>query len=431
MKTEAELLTHIKRLSAIKSNKGIRFLSPAADGIHCPLHMASAMVKRIGGLSSLVVGTQECATYHNQPTGDPYGRNGGIHWSYVLDANEVVFGCREGLIDALTEMDQAGAEIILVLVTCIPELIGEDMQGVIYEIQPKLKARLNFVPLAHFRCNGYAAGYYRTLAAITEFMEPQTKLQSSVNVIGHMHRGVLTSPLASFLQSKGISIRILGEQGQYVRDFLQAPDAALNILLSPDGGSFARQMEKQFGIPYVSLHDMYKMEDIDDAFSKITDHLGLSYAELQLLYEAERNALIELHLIAKERLSGIRYLSLDSSYDPIPLSVYLSTFNMTPLLLHVEEFYEEDKQWSSQLRALGHDPWIGYSVNAASEAPIYEALQPDFCLGSLTHAKNKIPHTNHLRSIYSQYGYGRSLFLLKQILQSLEISNNPKLGERG
>ena len=57
-------LKHLKRLSAVKSNAGIKFLTPAAfPGNHCPMHTALALSSNIKGMSTLLIGTAECGNY--------------------------------------------------------------------------------------------------------------------------------------------------------------------------------------------------------------------------------------------------------------------------------------------------------------------------------------------------------------------------------
>jgi len=47
---------HIKLLSEVKSNKSIKFLTPAVfKGNHCPMRIASVISEDIEGLSSLLV----------------------------------------------------------------------------------------------------------------------------------------------------------------------------------------------------------------------------------------------------------------------------------------------------------------------------------------------------------------------------------------
>ena len=152
MEQNREALKHLKPVSRMKSNASVKFLNAGAyPGNHCPMHTALALSAKIKGLSTLLIGTAECTTYARMVIPEPRGEHGECHWMYLLDSHEVVFGCRKGIIDAINQMDQEGPEAILIIITCVPEVIGEDIEGIIHEIQPQVNARLTFVLMWHFK----------------------------------------------------------------------------------------------------------------------------------------------------------------------------------------------------------------------------------------------------------------------------------------
>ena len=410
------MLTHLKKLSAVQSNKGVHFLTPSASpSSHCPMNAAARLAGSIQGLSSLVIGTQECAYYSRLVLRDPYGKDGALHWMYVLDANEVVFGCREGLGQSLAEMDQAGATDILLIVTCLPDLIGEDMEAMVYELQPKLGARLIPISVPHFGCNGYPSGIWRTLEAIGGIMRRQAVIPRSVNLLGLQPAAASKAPLLHALSDAGVIGRGLGPDSA-MNEFLLAPDAALNIVLSPYMAPLANRMSKDFGTPFVCLQDRYGIEDIDMAYSRMGEILGLDWGDA---FTDGRNALLAAQKGADGRLRGLGFLADDSSIDPVPLSAYLGTLGMKPLLLHVEEFYQEDRHWAQVLHAQGYDPWICHRVNDLAEAPMFETLRPEFILGRVSALGREIPYVDQLQPINGIFGYERTIWLLGKMTQAL------------
>lgn len=176
--------SHLKRLSAVKSSKAIRFLCPAVSpGCHCPMRMAALTAKSIPGLSSLVVGMPECATHVRLFNPIMEGKQSELHWTYVLDANEVVFGCREGVMDALKQMEQAGAKGIMLIATCVPELIGEDMEAIAHEVASEVSIPIAPVMLGQFKNFSYPPGYWKAMEAMGAFMEEQRPNLRMVNVL--------------------------------------------------------------------------------------------------------------------------------------------------------------------------------------------------------------------------------------------------------
>lgn len=421
-------VNHLKRLSAVKSNGGVKFLTPAAfPGSHCPLHPALALAGNIKGLSSLVIGTPECATYSRVVLPNTQVSQGELHWTYVLDASEVVFGCRQGLMDALQKMDQSGAKNILLLGTCVPELIGEDIESIVQEVQPKLSAHLICVMLGHFKCNSFPSGSWKTLQAIGSLMK-QKKLQPQViNVMGRSpdEKHIPMPPLLNALQQHGFSLRCLAPESS-LEDFLAAPDAVLNLVLSPFTDPLATTMEQTFGIPAFRLHTAYALAEIDTLYAaiakKLRIHLGSEYSR-------ERHETLCLQEQAKKRLKGLRYVCAHiGPVRVLPLAVYLTSLGMEPLLLHLEDFWPDDNHWKAALHALGYNPLVCHMVNSVTDASLLENLSPDLCLGDLTDAKLRLPCAPYLSDLYGLSGYERTNSLLKKILHTLEQPSVIKKG---
>lgn len=411
------MFTHLKKLSTIQSNKGVHFLTPVAfPGSHCPMNAAARLAGSIQGLSSLVIGTQECAYYSRLVLREPYGKAGELHWMYVLDANEVVFGCREGLGQALTEMDQAGAKVILLIVTCLPDLIGEDMEAIIHELQPKLTVRLIFISAPHFSCNGYPSGIWRTLEAIGGIMQQCAIIPRSVNLLGLQSVSFTNAPLLRALSEADVTLRSLGTDST-MDEFLSAPDAVLNIVFSPNMAPLAKRMAKDFGTPFVYLHDRYGIGDIDMAYAQIEEILSLDWGDA---FIDGRNTLLAAQENADDQLRELGFFVTDSTIDPIPLSAYLGTLGMKPLLLHVEEFYQEDdRHWAQVLHAQGYDPWVCHRVNDLAETPVLDTLNPAFILGHVPALRPKIPYVDQLHKMSSTFGYERTTWLLDKMVQAL------------
>jgi hypothetical protein len=93
---------------------------------------------------------------------------------------------------------------------------------------------------------------------------------------------------------------------------------------------------------------------------------------------------------------------------------------MKPLLLHIEEFYQEDRPWAQILHAQGHDPWVCHQVNTLAAVPVFDTLKPDFILGNVPFAlKQKIPHVDQLYKMNGTFGYERTTWLLGKMLEAL------------
>ncbi len=374
----------------------------------------------------MLVGMPECTTYSRLFNPRPEGSQGELHWLYVLDAQEVVFGCRNGLMAALRTMDKAGAKAILLIVTCIPDLIGEDIQAMIREVQPELAAPITCVQLGQFKNISYPPGSWKTMEALGTLMTATATDVRRVNVLGRAP-GEEHIPLPSLLPalaSQGLKLRYLAP-GASLEDFQSAPDAVLNLVVSPFMQPLAARMEREFGVPYIALHTLYAVESITKAYSALAEQFGLAWDET---FARERQEALAWQNQAAARLKGLRYIFCPRIDIPLPLSVYLTGLGMEPLLLHLEEYYPEDRDYARELTARGHNPWVCRMVNAHADLPVLNKLAPDLCFGYLPVAGQTISCVPDLLDFYGQVGYSRTSRLLQRVLS---VVNEMDAGKGG
>lgn len=453
-------LSHLQRLSAVRSDAGVRFLTPAATpGNHCPMHTALAFATTVPGLSTLVVGMPECTVYSRVVAARSHDATA-RHWSYVLDDSEVIFGCGEGLAAAIREMDRGGARAIMVIFTCVPELTGEDIEGILYGLRPQVSASLIPLPAGHFKCNSHPQGLRKALASLCALMEPQGAgagrdesgrrdaeayrdesdcrgagvrrdesgrrdagarqgaTTRSVNVLGwtpDTARGELPEEL-QVIRNQGFHLRFLGT-GTPIEGFCEAPDAVLNLVLSPWAEQLAQEMERSFAVPFCTLCDAYGIATLDEVFARITELLRL---DAPLFSSKRREHAAILHQQAKDALRGTRYVCAPlGEVSPIPLALYLAELGMEPLLLHIDDFAPAQRAQAQQLNAKGYDPLVCHLVNVRQDAAALQDLDPDFCFGALPGKSPSmcLPSVGTLRT---KLGYDRMIGLLELLLRAVE-----------
>jgi nitrogenase molybdenum-iron protein alpha/beta subunit len=416
-------LTHLKRLSAVKSNTGVKFLTPAAfPGNHCPMHTALALSANIKGMSTLVVGTSECGIYSRNVITQSKNEEGELHWVYILDSNEVVFGCRKGLIKAIQEMDKGGAKSIMLILTCVPELIGEDVDGIVYEIQPQIEVRITFVAMGHFKCNSYPSGYWKTLLAFGTLMKRGQTQSDIVNILGRSPEEdhVPMPELLAVLEKRGFHLRMLAPKSD-IQDFIAAPNAKLNLVLSPFMNPLAEMMWQQYQVPFVSLHETYDVLEICQLYESVAEALGIS---LNGEFDEAHQKAVSLQNQVKDVFYGVSYISTHiGAVMALPLTLYLTQFHMQPILLHLDEFYPDDRKWAKALNEKGYDPIICHMVNDNADISVLEHLCPDFSFGELLESTGQIPCAHYLQDLYGQIGFERTCLLLSRMLKAF---NNMK-----
>ncbi|GLC81899.1 nitrogenase component 1 [Lacrimispora brassicae] len=414
-------IKHLKCLSAVRSMTAVRQLTPAAfPGVHCPMHTALSLASKIRGVSTLIMGTAECGYYSRSiPLFSPYGEEA-LHWNYVLDSKEVVFGFQKGLMDAIREMDASGARLILLLSTCVPELIGLDVESICYEIQPKVKAKLIHLPLGNFKCGGYEPGYWKTLLAMGKTIEKAVNKGTTVNVLGRsaLEEHVPMPHLIAFLERQGVPLRFLAPDSS-LDDFISSGEARLNLVLSPFMDPLAHWMAKEHDIPFVSLHDVYNVLEIEHTYSQIGQHLSMDMAHE---FAGQRKEGNKAQKAAAARLKNLQYISANlGTVQPLPLSAYLWDLGMSPIMIHLPEFYPSDTQWKDKLTGKDINPIICLMLNEEADRQIIEALCPDLVMGDWGGRGQSDPPSVPLLDLYGHIGYERTIVLLERITRALGI----------
>ncbi len=422
-------LKHLKKLSAVKSGKNIKFFTPAVySGGWCPMRVACNLSEDIEGLSSLMVCMPECATHSRGATSNPEGPHGELRWLYVLDANEVIFGCRKGVCQALREMDAAGAKAILMIATCVTDLIGEDFEGIIAEMQPQLKAKLTYVTLGQFKNFGAGIGTWKTGESLGALMDPKETVPKQCNVLFLEPWRAKTAPvelplIVHALEKKGIPVRHL-TAGASLQDYMDAPDAALNLVVSSYTQPLAAKMQERFGIPYSGLHMAFSVEDIDREYARIEELLGISLAGE---FDGWRRKAIQLEERAAKELKGLKYAMLTEVDMPVPLALYLAKFGMEPILIHLGDVHKEDIECAAKLKALGIDPPVCRIMNHDYDIELIRSMGPDLCFGYMKHPIPGFKVAENCNDFFGITGYERTVGLLDRIFTVLETGGR---GER-
>ena len=427
----SEELKHLKRLSAIRSGKNIKFLTAAvASGGYCPMRVACNIIEDTGGLSYLLVGMPECAIHSRRTNSMPEGPNGELRWLYPLDANEVIFGCRDGLVDALREMDKEAPKAIMIVATCVTDLIGEDLDGLIEELQPELSARLSYVALGQFRNFSSAIGTWKTAEALGALMLPKPTNANVANALflepwRNIGEKVEFPLVVDALEKQGVEIRRVAA-GASLEDYNHAPDAALNIVTCAFTQPLAAKMEASFGVPYAPLHSAFSVETIDEVYASIADTFGISWGGA---VDEQRDEAAALEERARKELGGLKYAILPDVDMPVAVTLYLAGFGMEPLLINVSDLHPEDIGYAKQLKALGIDPPVCRMMNLDVDVEIVRALAPDISFGRMP---NNYPSTQEFRvaeemtDFQGMAGYERTIGILSRIFTVLETGTSRK-----
>ncbi len=173
----------------------------------CSSCIALANLGKIEGVIPILHGPQAC-TFGNQ-IGSMFCRPSRLLTvGTTLKKSEVIFGGEENLKEQVTNVyNQYKPKIIVIISTCVPQLIGEDVQGVIMELKeeiPDLKVTYCETGFNHPRAT--PMGNDVSWKAIVDVLDPQEMVKNSVGLLGRAGQDADSlGTLTSLLREAGIT----------------------------------------------------------------------------------------------------------------------------------------------------------------------------------------------------------------------------------
>ncbi|NLY46218.1 MAG: oxalate:formate antiporter [Tissierella sp.] len=413
-------LDRLSRLNDIKENDDIKALSHAIfPGTHCPLFGVAMIASFIEDLVVVVAGTQECTYYAKDFAYQrQYGKDN--FYSVVTNKHDITFGCEDKIKEVIFEIDRTiNPKAIMLVSTCVLELIGEDFVGLKESIQDEVNAKLLVVPTEHFKCNSHIPGMERSLEQLVTVMEKCDIDNNSINILGHRQHGIENTELMKLLIDEGIHINSVIPSKTTIEELRFAPRAKLNIVTDFVALPMAKKMEDIFNIPYVYFDKHLSIDRIRNSYKKIEEFLNIKLLSKLNEKEAELNSLMEE---ARKILKGKTFIYGNTPMMAFEISSFLCDLGMEPILVQVRDLYENDSIYMEEIKRHGHNPYISRIANIAPMQSIYDQCKPNFYLGHenpMNLAKRNIIQIT-LDEVTKKLGYEIPIDSIKKILLSLE-----------
>ncbi len=250
-------------------------------------------------------------------------------------------------------------------------------------------------------------------------MQPQHRIEHSVNILGHRYGNVADTELLKLLTRYGVRVNITIPSRAPVDEIRRAPSAILNIVTDFTALPLAQVMQDNFGVPFVYFDKYMHPERIGAAYGELSHRLGLDLAaDIKPL----RRELDDFLAAKAHVLAGRRFI-----YGNTPLLAFefvssLCQLGMEPLLVQARDLYPNDDAYMRELLHHGHDPYVSRVANIAPLQALYTELKPDIYIG----------HENPQRLMElgivqvavdgaaAKLGYEVPLFALRTIVKAVE-----------
>ncbi len=180
----------------------------------------------------------------------------GILFTTGLDEDDVVMGREEKIVRAVKELDeQYHPGIISLAATAVTCVIGLDLEGLVTELQPRVKARLLAFSGGGFT-GDYTAGIREVFLKLADEVTLGTSLKKpcTVNLIGPtidaFNYPSDEAEIRRMLGLLDIKVNSVFTRSTDVKQIENLSSAALNIVTRDTGIEAARCLEQRFGMPW-------------------------------------------------------------------------------------------------------------------------------------------------------------------------------------
>ncbi|MFC2019671.1 nitrogenase component 1 [Chloroflexota bacterium] len=176
-----------------------------------------------------------------------------------LCERHIVYGGEDRLRQQLkATLDVIDGDFIVIITGCVADLIGDDVATIAGEFSTE-EVPVLYVETGGFKGNSFR-GYEKVLEAFRDQLmeKPSKKEKGLINVFGMLPyqdmfwKGNLKE-IGRLLERLGLEANMmLGHTASGLQSWKQAPQAELNLLLSPwVAVDFVKKFEEKFGVPYL------------------------------------------------------------------------------------------------------------------------------------------------------------------------------------
>lgn len=371
----------MKRLSQVSSYSDI--VSPSAAirrGMHCPLFGCTLLMQEMENTAVVILGTEECGFYSKEilKVRHPRDYMEAPVYCYALEESDIVFGCEGKILSLLADIcERDHPEMIFLVSTCVTELIGEDMAGLVRKASRQIPAKLLYVDADNFKQNSHVDGMSDMIAALSEGMLPWDGPRSGVNLLGDRECHWQDTELGRYLIRRGIPVRAVIPSQTSKKALVEACKARLNLVLDSTGLKLARQMEAM-GIPCLIFGKYASAQRILKAYRAMEAALGLE-PEKDLDRLARETDASWNRLAA--RAQGQRVVYSNSPLISFDVCLTLHRLGFEILACFVISYNDMERELFPELKASGMDPYMALLTDFSRTEELNTALRPTLYVG--------------------------------------------------
>lgn len=185
--------------------------------------------------------------------------------------------------DAVQELVEALDErpsVVMVCITCVDALLGTDMDRVCKKASARVGIPVVTVHMFALTREGRKPPMVHVRQTIYSLLQKRRRRASSVNLLGYFAPLDERSELPALLRSAGVrQVRQIAACADYAA-FQEMAEANFNVVLTPEAGPAAADLQERLGLPWIELTRFYEVDRIGHQYDALGQAIGaqLDYA---------------------------------------------------------------------------------------------------------------------------------------------------------
>lgn len=314
-----------------------------------------------------------------------------------LFETDIIMGATDKLRDLILKADATfNTKVMFVVGTCSADIIGEDIDGLCRQLQPKVKARLIPIHSGGFRGDLYA-GMDIGMGVLAELIEPWQgeRLPRSVNLV--LPQAGLNPTwwadlnwVREVLTAMGVETHCAFPYSTSIEEIALASAATANIALTQDVGfDFLKMMKERHGVPTIleGLPLPYGLKNTSNWLRALGEYFQASDVAEKIIEEGETKVTETLRrrglmIVPRYRNAHVA-ISADASLAIGLTRMIFEDLEMIPELLLIRSSSKQARALLEQeLERLQIKPQIAFGVDGFKVKQSLATLEIDSVIGS-------------------------------------------------
>ena len=316
-----------------------------------------------------------------------------------MNQDDVIMGDISKLKKAILEVDKVYKhKYIFVVASSLSSMIGSDIQGLIFEIQEEVSARIISHSSGGFK-GDYLHGIEQSYLDIAKYIvKPTDKKTETFNIIGsgmfqHNYRAN-TKAVASVIQNSfGINLNSSFTNGASIENIERFLEAKINVVTDVSGIKCAEYLKEKHNIDYVYVTPV-GYNNTFDMINKLSEKLNVKADEKYFNEIKEKSKSVLMQMKYVQKLIKNKDIVLSGDYSVVRgyhsfLENELGLFAKSVLVNHSKMDISED------------DGRYIFSVSESDKREAVQANEPGFVIGDAVLIKiaNEINKGNKMKCI--------------------------------